>query len=211
MKLVIAEKPSVAQSISAVIGATARKDGYMEGKGYLVSWCVGHLVELASADCYNEKYAKWQYEDLPILPSNWKYVISKGKEKQMKIIGNLMKRSDVTEIIAATDAGREGELIFRLVYEKLSCKKPIKRLWISSMEETSIAEGFKNEKAIILPYNVRAYLQSNQATRQLYVTHIGYYPEAKYHFRERKAGANQNILIFCEKGKGWIIWGSKLH
>lgn len=144
MKLVIAEKPSVAQSISAVIGATARKDGYMEGKGYLVSWCVGHLVELASADCYDEEYAKWQYEDLPILPSNWKYVISKGKEKQMKIIGNLMKRSDVTEIIAATDAGREGELIFRLVYEKLSCKKPVKRLWISSMEESAIAEGFKN-------------------------------------------------------------------
>ena len=103
MKLVIAEKPSVAQNISAVIGAKVRKDGYMEGNGYLVSWCVGHLVELASADCYDEKYAKWQYKDLPILPlNNWKYVISKGKEKQMKIIGNLMKRSDVTEIIAAT-------------------------------------------------------------------------------------------------------------
>ena len=144
MKLVIAEKPSVAQSIATVIGATNRKDGYMEGKGYLVSWCVGHLVELASADCYDEKYTKWQYEDLPILPSNWKYVISKGKEKQMKIIGGLMKRIDVTEIIAATDAGREGELIFRLVYEKFSCKKPIKRLWISSMEESVIDEGFKN-------------------------------------------------------------------
>ena len=145
MKLVIAEKPSVAQNISAVIGAKVRKDGYMEGNGYLVSWCVGHLVELASADCYDEKYAKWQYKDLPILPlNNWKYVISKGKEKQMKIIGNLMKRSDVTEIIAATDAGREGELIFRLVYERLSCKKPIKRLWISSMEESAIEEGFKN-------------------------------------------------------------------
>ena len=142
--LVIAEKPSVAQSIATVIGADRRKDGYMEGKGYLVSWCVGHLVELASADLYDEKYAKWQYEDLPILPSNWKYVISKGKEKQMKIIGGLIKRSDVTEIIAATDAGREGELIFRLVYEKLSCKKPIKRLWISSMEESAIEEGFKN-------------------------------------------------------------------
>jgi len=144
MKLVIAEKPSVAQSIATVIGATNRKDGYMEGKGYLVSWCVGHLVELASADLYDEKHAKWQYEDLPILPSNWKYVISKGKEKQMKIIGGLMKRIDVTEIIAATDAGREGELIFRLVYEKFSCKKPIKRLWISSMEESAIDEGFKN-------------------------------------------------------------------
>jgi len=144
MKLVITEKPSVAQSISAVIGANSRKDGYMEGNGYLVSWCVGHLVELASADCYDEKYTKWQYEDLPILPSDWKYVISKGKEKQMKIIGELMKQAEVTEVIAATDAGREGELIFRLVYEKLSCKKPIKRLWISSMEESAIAEGFKN-------------------------------------------------------------------
>jgi DNA topoisomerase-3 len=123
MKLVIAEKPSVAQSIATVIGANVRKDGCMEGNGYIVSWCVGHLVELASADRYDEKYAKWQYEDLPILPSNWKYVISKGKEKQMKIIGELMKKTEVTEIIAATDAGREGELIFRLVYEKLSCKK----------------------------------------------------------------------------------------
>lgn len=144
MKLVIAEKPSVAQSIATVIGANVRKDGYMEGNGYMVSWCVGHLVELASADRYDEKYAKWQYGDLPILPPKWKYVISKGKEKQMKIIGELMKKNEVTEIIAATDAGREGELIFRLVYEKLSCKKPVKRLWISSMEESAIAEGFQN-------------------------------------------------------------------
>lgn len=144
MKLVIAEKPSVAQSIAAVIGAAVKKDGYMEGNDYLVTWCVGHLVELASADSYNEKYAKWHYEDLPILPSDWKYVTSKGKEKQMKIIGELMKRTEVTELVAATDAGREGELIFRLVYEKLSCKKPVKRLWISSMEESSIDEGFRN-------------------------------------------------------------------
>lgn len=144
MRLVIAEKPSVAQNIAAVIGAMVRKDGYMEGKDYLVTWCVGHLVELASADSYNEKYAKWQYEDLPILPPDWKYVISKGKEKQMKIIGELMNRTEVTELVAATDAGREGELIFRLVYEKLSCKKPVKRLWISSMEESAIAEGFRN-------------------------------------------------------------------
>lgn len=147
MKLVIAEKPSVAQSIAAVIGATVRKDGYMEGNDYLVSWCVGHLVELASADSYDEKYAKWQYADLPILPFDWKYIISKGKEKQMKIIGELMKRTEVTELVAATDAGREGELIFRLVYEKLSCKKPVKRLWISSMEESAIAEGFLNLKS----------------------------------------------------------------
>lgn len=144
MKLVIAEKPSVAQSIAAVIGAADRKDGYMEGNNYLVTWCVGHLVELASAHAYDEKYAKWHYEDLPILPPDWKYAISKGKEKQMKIIGELMKRKEVTELVAATDAGREGELIFRLVYENLSCKKPVKRLWISSMEERAIEEGFHN-------------------------------------------------------------------
>ena len=144
MRLVIAEKPSVAQSIGAVLGANSRKDGYMEGSGYIVTWCVGHLVGLAPADYYDEKYAKWQYKDLPILPQNWKYVISKGKEKQMKIIGQLMKQREVKEIIAATDSGREGELIFRLVYEKLRCKKPIKRLWISSMEESAIAKGFEN-------------------------------------------------------------------
>ena len=144
MNLVIAEKPSVAKSIADVIGANSRKDGYMEGNDYFVTWCVGHLVEFASADYYDEKYAKWKYEDLPILPEEWRYVISKGKEKQMKIIGALIKQSDVTTIIAATDSGREGELIFRLVYEKLGCNKPIKRLWISSMEESAITEGFKN-------------------------------------------------------------------
>lgn len=144
MRLVIAEKPSVAQSIGAVLGANSRKDGYMEGNGYIVTWCVGHLVGLAPADYYDEKYAKWQYKDLPILPQDWKYIISRGKEKQMKVIGQLMKQAEVKEIIAATDSGREGELIFRLVYEKLRCKKPIKRLWISSMEESAIANGFEN-------------------------------------------------------------------
>ena len=144
MRLVIAEKPSVAQSIGAVLGANSRKDGYMEGSGYIVTWCVGHLLELAPAHLYDEKHTRWQYKDLPILPQNWKYVISKGKEKQMKIIEQLMKQREVKEIIAATDSGREGELIFRLVYEKLRCKKPIKRLWISSMEESAIAKGFEN-------------------------------------------------------------------
>lgn len=144
MNLVIAEKPSVAQSIAAVIGAVNKKDGYMEGNGYIVSWCIGHLVELASADFYEECYKKWKYSDLPILPVEWNYVISKGKEKQMKLLKELINRPDVTTVIEATDAGREGELIFRLVYEKLGCKKPIKRLWISSMEETTIAEGFQN-------------------------------------------------------------------
>lgn len=146
MNLVIAEKPSVAQSIAAVIGATNRKDGYMEGSGYLVSWCVGHLVELAPADAYNEKYAKWTYHDLPILPATWQYAVANGKDKQLKILRELMSRFDVDTVTAATDAGREGELIFRLVYNHCNCKKPIKRLWISSMEESAIEEGFENLK-----------------------------------------------------------------
>ncbi|MFR5048768.1 MAG: DNA topoisomerase 3 [Faecalispora sporosphaeroides] len=146
MNLVIAEKPSVAQSIAAVIGATNKKDGYMEGSGCLVSWCVGHLVELAPADAYDEKYAKWTYNDLPILPAKWQYSVANGKEKQLKILRELMSRSDVDTVTAATDAGREGELIFRLVYNHCNCKKPIKRLWISSMEESAIAEGFENLK-----------------------------------------------------------------
>ena len=143
MNLVIAEKPSVAQSIAAVLGATKRHDGYLEGNGYIVSWCVGHLVELATADTYDERYAKWEYTDLPILPESWQYSISKGKEKQVKILKELANRKDVAVITSATDAGREGELIFRLVYEKIGCKKPVKRLWISSMEESAISEGFK--------------------------------------------------------------------
>lgn len=146
MNFVIAEKPSVAQSIAAVIGATNRKDGYMEGSGYLVSWCVGHLVELAPADVYDEKYAKWTYDDLPILPASWQYSVANGKEKQFKILRELMSRADVDIVTAANDAGREGELIFRLVYNHCNCKKTIKRLWISSMEEISIAEGFENLK-----------------------------------------------------------------
>lgn len=147
MNLVIAEKPSVAMNIAAVIGATSKKDGYMEGGGYLVSWCVGHLIELAAADVYDEKYAKWSYNDLPILPTRWQYAVSKGKEKQLKILRDLMHRSDVDTVVCATDAGREGELIFRLVYEHSKCKKTIKRLWISSMEESAIAEGFQKLKS----------------------------------------------------------------
>lgn len=143
MNLVITEKPSVAQSIAVVLGATKRHDGYMEGSNYIVSWCIGHLVELATAETYDERYAKWDYADLPILPENWQYVISRGKEKQVKIIKELANRDDVTFVTSATDAGREGELIFRLVYEKIGCKKPVKRLWISSMEESAIEDGFK--------------------------------------------------------------------
>ena len=144
MNLVIAEKPSVAQSIAAVLGANKRHDGYMEGSNYIVSWCIGHLVELATADTYDERYAKWDYADLPILPENWQYSISNGKEKQVRILKELANRKDVTVITSATDAGREGELIFRLVYEKIGCKKPVQRLWISSMEESAIEDGFKN-------------------------------------------------------------------
>ncbi|NLA41845.1 MAG: DNA topoisomerase III, partial [Smithella sp.] len=139
MRLVIAEKPSVAQSIAAVLGAKERKDGYLQGGGFLVSWCVGHLVELAPADVYDEKYAKWRREDLPILPDRWQYVVPKGKEKQLKVLRGLMARKDVEGIVCATDAGREGELIFRLVYTHCDCKKPVQRLWISSMEASAIS------------------------------------------------------------------------
>ncbi len=142
MKLVIAEKPSVAQSIAAVIGAQERKEGYLQGNGFLVSWCVGHLVELAPADSYDEKYRKWRYEDLPVLPSTWQYDVPKDKQKQFKILRCLMNQGDVESLICATDAGREGELIFRLVYQKTCCRKPVQRLWVSSMEDTAIRNGF---------------------------------------------------------------------
>ena len=143
-KLVIAEKPSVAQSIAKVIGADKRGDGYLEGNGYLVSWCVGHLVELAQPEAYDEKYEKWRYSDLPILPSEWKYQISDATRKQFGILKKLMEREDVTGLVEATDAGREGELIFRLVYHQAKCKKPFERLWISSMEDQAISDGFSN-------------------------------------------------------------------
>ena len=142
MKLVIAEKPSVAMSLAAVLGATERKDGYLEGSGYLVSWCVGHLLELAQPETYKEQYAKWRYEDLPILPENWKYEVPKDKKTQLALLCRLMKDKRVDSVVCATDAGREGELIFRLVYEYAGCNKPIERLWISSMEDAAIREGF---------------------------------------------------------------------
>ena len=142
MKLVIAEKPSVAMSLAAVLGATERKDGYLEGSGYLVSWCVGHLLELAQPEAYKEQYAKWRYEDLPILPENWKYEVPKDKKTQLALLCRLMKDNRVDSVVCATDAGREGELIFRLVYEYAGCNKPMERLWISSMEDAAIREGF---------------------------------------------------------------------
>lgn len=142
MKLVIAEKPSVAMSLAAVLGATERKDGYLEGSGYLVSWCVGHLLELAQPEAYKEQYAKWRYEDLPILPENWKYEVPKDKKTQLALLCRLMKDKRVDSVVCATDAGREGELIFRLIYGYAGCNKPMERLWISSMEDAAIREGF---------------------------------------------------------------------
>ena len=146
MKLVIAEKPSVAMALASVLGARTRKDGYVEGNGYIVSWCVGHLVGLCDASEYDEKYKKWRYEDLPIVPECWKHKILEGTKKQFGILKKLMRDSQVDEVICATDAGREGELIFRLVYEQAGCKMPMKRLWISSMEEQAIKDGFSSLK-----------------------------------------------------------------
>ena len=144
MILVVAEKPSVAQTIGKVLGATSRKDGYLEGEGYLVSWCVGHLVGLADASVYDQRYAKWRYDDLPIIPEEWLYEVPKDKMQQFKVLSALMKDKRVTELVCATDAGREGELIFRLVYQKAGCRKPFKRLWISSLEDSAIRDGFRH-------------------------------------------------------------------
>ena len=144
--LVIAEKPSVAQAIAKVLGATNKHDGYSEGSGYLVSWCVGHLVELAEPEEYDGKYEKWKKDDLPIIPEVWKYQVSTSTKKQYLLLMNLMNREDVMCVTNACDAGREGELIFRLVYDKAGCKKPTNRLWISSMEDEAIADGFAHLK-----------------------------------------------------------------
>ena len=144
--LVVAEKPSVAMSYAKVLGATNRKDGYLEGNGYLVSWCVGHLVELAPPNVYDAKYVKWSIADLPILPQKWRYLVSASTKKQFGILQKLMHRPDVDSIVNSCDSGREGELIFRLVYEQAGCKKPVSRLWLSSMEENVIREGFQKLK-----------------------------------------------------------------
>ena len=141
--LIIAEKPSVAATIAAALGAKEKKDGYIAGNGCLVSWCVGHLVQLAEAAAYGEQYKKWSYDSLPILPQEWKYTVAKDKGKQFKILKELMHRADVLEVVNACDAGREGELIFRFVYEVAGCKKPMRRLWISSMESEAIRHGFE--------------------------------------------------------------------
>ena len=142
MKLVIAEKPSVAISIAKVIGANKKKDGYYEGNGYSVSWCVGHLIQMANPDVYDEKYAKWNMADLPIIPSDYKYEVAKSTKKQFAILKKLMNDKEIDTVINACDAGREGESIFRLVYNEAKCEKEMKRLWISSMEDSAIKEGF---------------------------------------------------------------------
>ena len=146
MQLVIAEKPSVAKSIADVLGALDRQDGYFEGGGYLVSWCVGHLIELAEPESYGEQWKKWTYESLPVNPEHWQYEIKEDTKEQYDVLYGLLNDSRVDEVVCATDAGREGELIFRLVYEQAGCSKPMKRLWISSMEESAIREGFENLK-----------------------------------------------------------------
>ena len=144
--LVVAEKPAVAMSYAKVLGAANRQDGYLEGNGYLVSWCVGHLVELAPPNVYDAKYVKWSIADLPILPQKWQYLVSASTKKQFGILKDLMNRPDVDSIVNSCDSGREGELIFRLVYQQVGCKKPVSRLWLSSMEENAIREGFAHLK-----------------------------------------------------------------
>ena len=144
--LIITEKPSVARTISKVLGATTRRDGYLEGGGYLISWCVGHLVELAPPGAYDPRLERWDRADLPILPERWQYLVSNSTKKQFDVLCKLMHRPDVDRIVCATDAGREGELIFRLVYHQCNCRKPVSRLWISSMEDAAIREGFANLK-----------------------------------------------------------------
>lgn len=140
--LVICEKPSVGVAVAAALGAREKKEGHIEGNGYLISWCVGHLVGLAEAAAYGEQYKKWSYDSLPILPQEWQYTLAADKGKQFKVLQDLMHRTDVSEVVNACDAGREGELIFRFVYEMAGCKKHMQRLWISSMEESAIQAGF---------------------------------------------------------------------
>ena len=156
MELIIAEKPSVGRTIAAVLGVTETKDGYMQGKGMIVTWCIGHLVELAMPEEYNKDYAHWRQKDLPIIPDQWKYTVSKDSAKQFHIVTALMNDDQVHGIICATDAGREGELIFRLVYQMAGCRKSVRRLWISSMEEEAIREGFRSMKPMAAYDNLYA-------------------------------------------------------
>lgn len=146
MKLVIAEKPSVAMEIGKVLGVTKKENSCLKGSNYIISWCYGHLVGLAQPSVYDEKYQKWKIEDLPIIPTNYFLTINEETKEHFYYLKRLMNSDDIDEIICATDSGREGELIFRLVYEKTNCKKPVKRLWVSSLTEEAIKNGFKNLK-----------------------------------------------------------------
>lgn len=142
MYLVLGEKPSVAQAYAKVLGAVKREEGYLEGNGYLVSWCLGHLAEYVPPEVYDEKYQKWEFDTLPILPKQWQLAVAKDKKKQFQVLKKLLNRSDVEYVVNGCDAGREGELIFRRVYELAKSQIPIKRIWISSMEDSAIQEGF---------------------------------------------------------------------
>ena len=146
MYLVIGEKPSVAQALAKVLGAKKRQEGYLEGNGWLVSWCLGHLAEYAAPEEYDEKYRKWEFSDLPILPEEWRLAVAKEKKSQFVVLKNLLNRNDVKYVVNGCDAGREGELIFRRVYELSGSRIPVKRIWISSMEDCAIREGFANLK-----------------------------------------------------------------
>ena len=148
MELIIAEKPSVGRTIAAALGVNETKEGFLQGDEMMVTWCIGHLVELALPEDYKKEYGRWRYQDLPIIPGQWKYIVSRESQKQFNIVRSLMNDERITGIVCATDAGREGELIFRLVYEQSGCKKPVRRLWISSMEKSAILEGFKNLKSM---------------------------------------------------------------
>ncbi|MCL2159320.1 MAG: toprim domain-containing protein, partial [Oscillospiraceae bacterium] len=141
MRLIVSEKPSVGRELAGIVGAKEKKDGHIAGNGYIVTWAIGHLTELAEPEMYDEKFKAWKLEALPIIPDSFKTVVSKKTSDQYKILKELMNSKDVTEIICATDAGREGELIFRRIYQKAGCAKPVKRLWISSMETAAIKQG----------------------------------------------------------------------
>ena len=191
MKLVIAEKPSVARSIAAVIGATKKQNGYIEGSGYLVSWCIGHLVSFADAGRYDERFKKWRYEDLPIIPEPWQYIIPDEKKQQFETIRELANRPDVESLVCATDAGREGELIFRFVYQMAGCQKPFSRLWISSMEDSAIRAGFQNLKPGA-DYDAlyQSALCRSKADRDEAITH---FQKEKYHIVHISAGGAEAV------------------
>ena len=193
MKLVIAEKPSVAQSLARVIGATKRQDGYLEGGGYLVSWCVGHLVELSAPERYDERFAKWRLEDLPILPERWLYEVSQTTRKQYQILKSLMERPDVTSLVCATDAGREGELIFRLVYNQARCKGDKKTRHL-------IATDKGNALITVMPEQIQSPSMTAEWEQKLLGIERGEYEAAD--FMDGISGMIAGLVTTYEKAKG---------